>query len=94
MDYWRKNTEMQKPGHGGSETFRSPGGESEMTVDFQHVGQQGAARDFPRTTGTADQGLIKFHWANVESYLRNLSNDERRNLEQRLSLSAPDGFQM
>jgi 5-methylcytosine-specific restriction protein A len=65
-----------------------------MTVYFQHVGQQGAARDFPRTIGTTDQGLKKIYWADVESYLRNLSDDERRNLEQRLSLSAPDGFQI
>jgi hypothetical protein len=44
-----------------------------MTVYFQHVGEQGAARDFPRTIGTRKTGLVRFQLDEIQSYLASLT---------------------
>jgi hypothetical protein len=47
-----------------------------MTAYFQHVGEAGGARDFPRTIGTPKAGLRHFTYADVESHLTQLPSVE------------------
>jgi hypothetical protein len=68
--------------------------EAEMTVFFQHVGEAGGARDFPRTIGTQKSGLKRFSHADVEPHLRNLPSDEIARLRHDLGYYAPEGFQI
>jgi len=65
-----------------------------MTVYFQHVGEAGGARDFPRTIGTAKSGLRRFRIADLESHLTNLSGVEIERLRQDTGTYNPDGFQV
>lgn len=65
-----------------------------MTVYFQHVGEKGGGRDFPRTIGTRKAGLCRFNWYDIESYLQNLDASERNVLQQKIETQAPDGFQI
>jgi 5-methylcytosine-specific restriction protein A len=51
-----------------------------MTVFFQHVGEAGGTRDFPRTIGTVRAGLVHFQFEDIEPYLAELRAAEQRQL--------------
>jgi hypothetical protein len=65
-----------------------------MTVFFQHVGEAGGARDFPRTIGTQTTGLRRFSYEDVEPHLGNLSADEIVKMRNDVGHYAPEGFQI
>ncbi len=65
-----------------------------MTVFFQHVGEAGGKRDFPKTIGTARHGLVKFRFEDIEPYLDELGADERRRLRRAAEEIDADGFQI
>jgi hypothetical protein len=65
-----------------------------MTVFFQHVGEQGAARDFPRTIGTRKSGLVAFRLYEIESYMASLTPYERSYIRSSIDELAPGGFQI
>jgi 5-methylcytosine-specific restriction protein A len=66
----------------------------QMTVFFQHVGEAGGQRDFPKTIGTPKTGLVEFSFDEIEPYLRNLSAVELSKIQNELENSSPDGFQI
>jgi 5-methylcytosine-specific restriction protein A len=65
-----------------------------MTVFFQHVGEAGGQRDFPKTIGTPKTGLIQFSFNEIEPYISNLSVAELSELQNNLEIYSPDGFQI
>jgi len=65
-----------------------------MTVFFQHVGEKGGSRDFPRTIGTQKDGLKYLHFAELIPHLKNLTANELEQLKRDTSERAPDGFQV
>ena len=65
-----------------------------MTVFFQHVGEAGGKRDFPKTIGTARDGLVRFRFEEIESYLDEVGADERRLLRRASEEIDADGFQI
>lgn len=65
-----------------------------MTVYFQHVGEGGGRRDFPKTIGTIENGVVKFDFSDIAGHLNNLSSEEKDALDERLSEQTPDGFQI
>ena len=67
---------------------------AKMTVFFQHVGEAGGARDFPKTIGTPRNGLRHFDFAELESFLSHLPSSEVEQLREDTVARAPDGFQI
>ncbi|MEW6688554.1 MAG: hypothetical protein AB1452_05610 [Pseudomonadota bacterium] len=65
-----------------------------MTVFFQHVGEAGAARDFPRTIGTERAGLIRYELSEISTYLHPLLSDEVESIEAITKVETPKGFQI
>jgi 5-methylcytosine-specific restriction protein A len=65
-----------------------------MTIYFQHVGERGATRDFPRTIGTRKSGLMSFQIEDIETYLAPLTGYERSMVKTDINEKAPDGFQI
>lgn len=65
-----------------------------MTIYFQHVGEQGGTRDFPRTIGTREKGLVNFSWHDIEDYLDELDPHDIQYLQNTLTDSEEDGFQI
>jgi hypothetical protein len=65
-----------------------------MTIFFQHVGEKGGARDFPRTIGTPETGLVRFTFDDLAPYLDHLEPPERERLAAETALQAPEGFQI
>lgn len=65
-----------------------------MTIYFQHVGEAGGARDFPKTIGSASTGLVRRQWQQIEPLLSELDPHELQRLKNELTLAAPDGFQI
>jgi 5-methylcytosine-specific restriction protein A len=65
-----------------------------MSVFFQHVGEAGGARDFPKTIGTVAAGLRQFELSKILPKLRHLPLDEVEQLQRDISRYAPDGFQI
>ena len=53
-----------------------------MTIFFQHVGEAGGRRYFPRTIGTARDGLVYFGFEDIEPYLEGVGTDELRRLRR------------
>ena len=68
--------------------------EGEMTIFFQHVGEAGGRRDFPRTIGTARAGLVYFNFEDIESYLEGVGTDELRRLRRATEEIDENGFQI
>jgi 5-methylcytosine-specific restriction protein A len=64
-----------------------------MTLYFQHVGERGGNRDFPRTIGDPITGLRRFKFTEIEAYLP-YEPRERRDLEMLLDQLVPNGFQI
>jgi hypothetical protein len=69
-------------------------GKNKMTVFFQHVGEKGGARDFPKTIGMPKSGLVVFNFDDVKDRLGHLSEWEIDQLERDCKKFAPDGFQI
>lgn len=65
-----------------------------MTVYFQHVGEAGGRRDFPKTIGEMESGVVEFKFSDIVGHLSNISKIELADLEQRLAQQAPKGFQI
>ena len=65
-----------------------------MPVYFQHVGEAGGNRDFPRTIGTPQSGLRRFGFGEIAPHLTNLPPDEVERLANDTERYAPDGFQV
>jgi hypothetical protein len=65
-----------------------------VTVFFQHVGERGGGRDFPRTIGTPEASLVRFTFGDVAQHLEHLEPPERERLAAETALQAPDGFQI
>ncbi|MGM0584318.1 MAG: HNH endonuclease [Pseudomonadota bacterium] len=65
-----------------------------MTVYFQHVGEKGGARDFPKTIGDRKDGVVQFQFSELEPHLRDLSQEELSRLRETLKRECPDGFQV
>ena len=55
-----------------------------MTIYFQHVGAENAARDFPRSLLLADGTPVKFSLEDVTPYLSHLSKEELSSIESEL----------
>ena len=65
-----------------------------MTVFFQHVGEAGGARDFPKTIGTPKNGVRHFDFTELEPFLSHLPAGEVEQLQEDTVAYAPDGFQI
>ena len=65
-----------------------------MTIYFQHVGEAGGKRDFPRTIGTEHGGLVQFSFADIKEHLSHLGSKELAEVEENTLNFAPDGFQI
>jgi hypothetical protein len=65
-----------------------------MAVYYQHIGQKLAARDFPRSLGTREAGLIRFGLGDVRPYLGHLPPDELADIAAKVRDFAPTGFQV
>jgi len=65
-----------------------------MTVYYQHIGEQMAARDFPRSLGTPTSGLKRFSFEDVEEFLQHLNPLEIADIKSKSRELAPTGFQM
>jgi 5-methylcytosine-specific restriction protein A len=65
-----------------------------MTIYFQHVGEQGGKRDFPKTIGTPVEGLVHLGLDDVPELTAALTVQQRRELEEVLRREAPHGFQI
>lgn len=65
-----------------------------MTVHFQHVGEAGGKRDFPRIIWTPSEGLVNFSWHDVERRLSDLDPNEFSKLEQGTTEYEAEGFQI
>jgi hypothetical protein len=65
-----------------------------VTVYFQHVGEAGGRRDFPRTIGTPKMGLRTFAFSDIEQHLIGFAETDKEKLSNQLDRYAPDGFQI
>ena len=65
-----------------------------MAIYFQHVGEAGGRRDFPKTIGNEKSGLIRFSFDDIEDYLSHLEPRELQDIKEKVSSSAADGFQI
>jgi len=65
-----------------------------MTIYFQHVGEQGGKRDFPKTIGTSTGGLVHFNIDDLPEVTSVLSADQRQDVENMLRKEVPNGFQI
>lgn len=65
-----------------------------MSVYFQHVGEKGGLRDFPKTIGRPASGLITFKFEDIATYLDNIADHEKQELERATESLAPSGFQI
>ena len=60
-----------------------------MTVFFQHVGERGGGRDFPRTIGTPETGLVRFTFDDVARQLEHLEPTELEQLAAETDREVP-----
>jgi len=65
-----------------------------MTIYYQHVGEQMASRDFPRTLGSKSAGLKRFSFEDIAPFLQHLSPMEVLDIKATVSQLAPTGFQI
>ena len=65
-----------------------------MAVYFQHVGEAGGKRDFPKTIGTATSGLKLFQIEEIEKYIDNAAPGEIDAIRRELNSVTPNGFQI
>lgn len=65
-----------------------------MTIYYQHVSVEGAARNFPRSLGTITDGLKQFHLSDIEVHLQHLKHEELQNMREYIGEFAPTGFQV
>jgi 5-methylcytosine-specific restriction enzyme A len=65
-----------------------------VAIFFQHVGEQGGKRDFPKTIGTAGTGLVTFQLDQLPELTDVLQQDVVQALQKQLQTEAPGGFQL
>lgn len=65
-----------------------------MAIYYQHVGEVGSTRDFPRSLGTITDGLKRFSFADIEPYIQHLTPEELLDIRGRTKEFAPTGFQV
>jgi hypothetical protein len=65
-----------------------------LSVFWQHVGDELSRRDFPRTLGTAQNGLREFCVEEIRSYMSDLSPIQASELERNLSRIGTSTFQI
>jgi len=65
-----------------------------VSIYFQHVGLIGGNRDFPRTIGTPEQGLVRFQLEQITPFLVHLSSGEMADIRRVVAEQAQDGFQI
>lgn len=65
-----------------------------MSTYFQHVGVTGGDRDFPKTVGTLEQGLVRFEFEQIKLYLSHLSPAEVADIGRTIAEQVPNGFQI
>jgi hypothetical protein len=65
-----------------------------MAIFFQHVGERGGQRDFPKTIGTPSAGLAHFELDQIAEITEGLPPDEIRRIEDQIQKEAPNGFQV
>jgi hypothetical protein len=65
-----------------------------MSVFWQHVGQQNAARDFPRTLGTPEARLRFFRSSEVRDHLSDLNPLEMGRIEKKFADLGGTQFQI
>lgn len=65
-----------------------------MTLYFQHVGEAGGKRDFPKTIGTPEAGIKQFQFTDISYYITEKQSDEIKNISDNLVNNHPDGFQI
>src|SRR5690349_20684049 len=65
-----------------------------MTIFFQHVGEAGGRRDFPKSIGTPRSGLQSFTFEQIEPYLDNLNSEEHRSIRIATEELDETGFQV
>jgi hypothetical protein len=63
-----------------------------MAIFFQHVGERGGQRDFPKTIGTPSAGLAHFELDQIAEITEGLPPDEIRRIEDQIQKEAPNGF--
>ena len=65
-----------------------------MTVFYQHIGEKLSLRDFPKSLGTKDTGLVRFQLEDIVEDLQHLSGFELSEIKSKVSRLAPTGFQI
>lgn len=65
-----------------------------MAIYFQHVGERGGERDFPKTIGTYDNGLKRYSLNDLNNMQAQLTDTERATLDNILQKETPSGFQL
>jgi 5-methylcytosine-specific restriction enzyme A len=65
-----------------------------MAIFFQHVGEQGGKRDFPKTIGTPSTGLMQFQLDQLPELTEGVEQNAVEAIERELRMEAPEGFQL
>jgi hypothetical protein len=65
-----------------------------LTIYYQHIGEAIWARDAPECIGTPSEGLKRFSFSELESFLKELDAFELRSIKSQIAKLAPSGFQI
>jgi hypothetical protein len=65
-----------------------------MAVFYQHIGERLWQRDAPKSIGTREAGLKRFHVSDIENHLSHLDPFERLSISETVNQYAPTGFQI
>lgn len=65
-----------------------------MAIYFQHVGEAGAKRDFPKSIGAASNETVKFNFGDISDYVVGYSPAEQDEIRQATEARSPNGFQI
>jgi 5-methylcytosine-specific restriction enzyme A len=65
-----------------------------VTIYFQHVGEAGGGRDFPKTIGTPKAGLRYFSFKDINEHVDRLDPEQHAFIQRTLANEAPQGFQI
>jgi 5-methylcytosine-specific restriction protein A len=68
--------------------------EYHMAIFFQHVGERGGKRDFPKTIGTPENGLKYFQIDQLHEVTAGLESREIDSIHNKIRQQSPDGFQL
>jgi len=65
-----------------------------VTIFYQHIGEKLSERDFPKSLGSKDTGLVRFQFDEIAADLEHLPGIEIATLKSTLERLAPTGFQI